>query len=144
VGQPRGPLRPEITAIVSFDVHCYLRFVRAAPLFLHDNFSQAPQIYIVLYNEPSWTALAGSESAAFGPCTAARIAPVSGLYFQGKTLRCSKTFGYKCVVFSSTVRISSRLAQSRLCLKAAGKGSGAGRSAATTWCRFPLPLALTA
>jgi hypothetical protein len=35
-------------------VHCYLRFVRgASPLFLHDKFSRALQIFIVLYNEPS-------------------------------------------------------------------------------------------
>jgi len=38
------------------DVHCYLRFVRgASPLFLHDKFSRTLQIFIVLYNEPSWT-----------------------------------------------------------------------------------------
>jgi hypothetical protein len=48
--------RPEITAIVAFDAHCYLRFVRgASPLFLHEKFSQPLQIFIVLYNEPSWT-----------------------------------------------------------------------------------------
>jgi hypothetical protein len=35
-------------------VHCYLQFVRgASPLFLHDKFSRALQIFIVLYNEPS-------------------------------------------------------------------------------------------
>jgi hypothetical protein len=53
----RGPAgRPEITAIVSFDTHCYLRFVPgASPLFLHEKFFQALQIFIVLYNEPSWT-----------------------------------------------------------------------------------------
>jgi hypothetical protein len=52
VRAPAG--RPEITAIVSFDVHCYLRFVRgASPLFLHEKFSQALQIFIVLCNKPS-------------------------------------------------------------------------------------------
>jgi hypothetical protein len=58
-GRPQGPLRPEITAIVSFDVHCYLRFVRgASPLSLREKFSQARQIFIVLYNEQSCTARA--------------------------------------------------------------------------------------
>jgi hypothetical protein len=53
-GRPQGPLRPEITAIVSFDAHCYLRFVRgASPLFLHEKCSQALQIFIVLNNEPA-------------------------------------------------------------------------------------------
>jgi hypothetical protein len=69
-GRPRGPLRPEITAIVSFDVHCYLRFVRgASSLFLYEKFSQALQIFIVLYNEPSWTAPFGAASERKEPNT---------------------------------------------------------------------------
>jgi hypothetical protein len=52
VRAPAG--RPEITAIVSFDAHCYLRCVRgASPLFLHEKFFQALKIFIVLNNEPS-------------------------------------------------------------------------------------------
>jgi hypothetical protein len=58
VRAPAG--RPEITAIVFFDAHCYLRFVRgASPLFFREKFFQTLPIFIVLYNEPSSTAPSG-------------------------------------------------------------------------------------